>query len=163
MKWFHKCESVESAKALYRELSKEHHPDLGGDAEVMKEINAEMDRFLESFIGGRIYAFNEEREKNVNSTPFVEILRKVVHFNCRIEIIGFWIYCFESKEIREELKELGFWFSGKHKAWVFSGMKKKCYRSGLSIEEIRSRWGSSLVREKEEEEKRRRESVLLPA
>lgn len=162
MKWFNKCESVEDAKALYRELSKENHPDLGGDVEVMKEINAELDEFLRVLVSGRVFAFNEAKDgRDVKSTPFVDILRKVVKFNCRVEVIGFWIYCFESKEIREELKALGFWFSGKHKAWVYSGMKKKNWASKKSTDDIRRAWGSSVVREREEE--KRREYAALPA
>jgi hypothetical protein len=47
---------------------------------------------------------------------------------------------------------LGFWFSSKHKAWVFSGRAKKNITSRQSLDEIRANKGSRKV-EREEQEK----------
>ena len=85
-------------------------------------------------------------------SPFQDILQKIINLDCEIEIIGYWIYCFNSKEVREQLKELGFWFSGKHKAWIFSGKAKKNISSKDTLDEIRAKKGSQKV-EKGEKEK----------
>ena len=69
----------------------------------------------------------------------------------RIEIIGQWIWCFDSKEYHEQLKELGFWYSSSKKAWVFSGDKKKRIRSRNKIDDVRRKWGAEKVKEKEED------------
>jgi hypothetical protein len=42
MKYF-TSKTLDELKAEYRRLAKENHPDLGGDTETMKEINAEFD------------------------------------------------------------------------------------------------------------------------
>ena len=58
-------------------------------------------------------------------TPFANILLKVIHLDIQIEIAGWRIYCRgNTYPVKEYLKDLGFWFSGKHKAWVYSGKKK---------------------------------------
>ena len=41
MKYFTKCTTLEDLKAEYRRLAMLHHPDRGGDTEIMKEINIE--------------------------------------------------------------------------------------------------------------------------
>jgi hypothetical protein len=93
---------------------------------------------------------------------FQDILKKVIHLDCQIEIIGFWIYCFNSKEVREQLKELGFWFSGKHKAWVYSGNPKKGRAEKETLDEIRAQKGSQKI-EKEEQEKKQKKYRALKA
>ena len=87
-------------------------------------------------------------------------MKKIIDFDCDIEIIGYWIYCFRSYEIREALKEMGFWFSSKHKAWVFSGGAKTRYCSKKSLDEIRAEKGSQKVsRENREDEKETRKAL----
>jgi hypothetical protein len=71
---------------------------------------------------GGFISYYEDKEWKPNAeavNPFQEILRKIINLDCQIEIIGYWIYYFNSKEVREQLKEFGFWFSGKHKAWQY--------------------------------------------
>jgi len=43
MKYFNRIDTLDVLKTEYRRLAMENHPDLGGDTEVMKEINAEFD------------------------------------------------------------------------------------------------------------------------
>jgi hypothetical protein len=51
----------------------------------------------------------------------------------------------------EQLRELSFWFSGKHKAWIYSGKPKKNIISRETLVEIKKK-GSQKI-EKEEKEK----------
>jgi hypothetical protein len=130
MDYFSTCQSVEKAKKLYKKLLMQYHPDHAGpDGEaVTKEIIAQFNNFLNGFMSYSFNSYYEDKEWKPSAeavTPFQEILRKIITLDCQIEIIGYWIYCFNSKEVKEELKELGFWFSGKHKAWVYSGKPKK--------------------------------------
>lgn len=67
----------------------------------------------------------------------------------RIEIIGQWIWCFESYEYKEQLKALDFWFSKSKKAWVYSGSKKKLIKTRNKLADIRKKYGSEIVRNKE--------------
>lgn len=41
MKWFDNPQSIEQLKKQYRQLAKKHHPDAGGNNEIMQAINAE--------------------------------------------------------------------------------------------------------------------------
>lgn len=43
MKYFNNCKTLEELKKEFRRLAMLHHPDRGGDAETMKQINAEYD------------------------------------------------------------------------------------------------------------------------
>jgi len=43
MKYFTSIKDIDKLKNEYRRLAKENHPDIGGDSEIMKEINAEFD------------------------------------------------------------------------------------------------------------------------
>lgn len=43
MKYFTNCKNLEELKKEYRRLAMIHHPDRGGDVEIMKEINNEYD------------------------------------------------------------------------------------------------------------------------
>ena len=45
-KYFQNVKSIQELRKRYRELLKEHHPDNGGNEDVMKEINAEYDRLF---------------------------------------------------------------------------------------------------------------------
>ncbi len=149
---FNNCKSIEEAKKVYRELSKNNHPDKGGSVEMMQQINIEYDRFIKLFIDNRVNNFSADKDYNINSEPFIDMLKKVIHFDMEIEIIGFWIYARDcwSVEAKETLKELGFWYSKKHKSYVFSGTKKKRIRSKLTTEDIRDIHGSTTVKEREE-------------
>ena len=43
--YFSNCKTQAEAKALYRELVKEHHPDAGGDTRTMQDINEQYANF----------------------------------------------------------------------------------------------------------------------
>ncbi|MDR1616999.1 MAG: hypothetical protein LBR98_08310 [Syntrophomonadaceae bacterium] len=154
MNYFEQCQSIEEAKKLYRSLLMKYHPDHAGPEgeTITKDIIAQFNVFLNSFMSNSFKSYYEDKEwkpKEEVVTPFQEILKKIINLDCEIEIIGYWIYCFNSKEVKEQLKELGFWFSGKHKAWIYSG-KAKNFRAGKeTLDEIRAKKGSQKV-EKEE-------------
>jgi hypothetical protein len=157
MNYFEQCQSVEEAKKLYRQLLKKHHPDHAGEKgeAITKEIIAQFNAFLNGFMSHSFNSYYEDKEWKPGPdavTPFQEVLQKIINLDCSIEIIGYWIYCFNSKEVREQLKELGFWFSGKHKAWVYSGRSKRGRAGKETLDEIRARKGSQKI-EKEEQEK----------
>jgi hypothetical protein len=113
MNYFEHCQSVEETKKHYRELLMQHHPDHAreeGEA-ATKEIIAQFNNFLNGFISHSFNAYYEGKEWKPGPdavTPFQEILQKIIHLDCEIEIIGYWIYCFNSKAVKEQLKDLGF-------------------------------------------------------
>jgi len=164
MLYFKDCKSIEEAKKLYRELLKKHHPDHAGNEgeAITKEIINQFNIFLKCFMSNSFNSYYQDKEWKPEAeavTPFQDILERIINFDCEIEIIGYWIYCFKSKEVKEQLKELGFWFSGKHFAWIYSGKAKRNISSRETLDEIRAKKGSQKV-EKEKEEKTKKKQQL---
>ena len=165
--YFKDCRTIEEAKKAYRELLLKHHPDHAGkegEAETV-EIIRQFSLFIDRIVAGSFEDYYADREDKPNAdavTPFQEILKKIIDLDCDIEIIGYWIYCFNSKEVKDILKELGFWYSGKHQAWVFSGRPKKRAASKETLDEIRARKGSQKVcRSGNQEEDKTRQALRI--
>ena len=161
MNYFAHCQSVKEAKKVCRELLMQHHPDHAGEEgeAVAKEVIAQFNAFLNGFMPHSFNSYYEDKEWKPRAdavTPFQEVLQKIINLACEIEIIGYWIYCFNSKEVREQLKELGFWFSGKHKAWIYSGRPKRLRAGKETLDEIRAGKGSQKIEKEEQEEKAKR-------
>jgi hypothetical protein len=128
--YFSECENLKQAQSQYRELLKKHHPDhIGGSTEKTIEIIEEFKNFSKKF-------FDDSKVKfDIDKTVFSDILEKIINLDINIEIIGFWIYCTNSIHHKDYLKELGFWFSGKHKAWIYSGSQKKRIKTRINPRE----------------------------
>ncbi|MDR2177551.1 MAG: hypothetical protein LBP20_05855 [Treponema sp.] len=161
MDYFSQCQSVEEAKKRYRELLMRHHPDHAGEEgeAVTKDIIAQFNIFLNGFMSQSFNSYYADKEWKPGPeavTPFQEVLRQIIGLDCEIEIIGYWIYCFKSKDVKDRLKELGFWFSGKHKAWVYSGKPKRRRAGKETLDEIRARKGSQKIEKGEQEEQENR-------
>ena len=156
MEWFGSVESIESLKGEYLNYLRKWK----NDADTMKEINQQYEDLLISLgveLNEKIEIENKElpaeRQKKkfeASTDKYAETLNKIIDFNMNIEVIGQWIWCFDSYEYHEQLKELGFWYSKSKKAWVFSGDKKKMIRSHNKMNDIRKKWGSEQIKEREE-------------
>ena len=147
MKWFENVKKIEELRQLYRKLLKEHHPDNGGDEETMKEINLEYDRVFSDL--SRFSSDGEEctgEEQKTENEEFKSILNEIINFNVEIEIIGSWIWCFNSYQFRSQLKELGFRYAAKKKAWVWHyGEYKRYHKGETDLNDIRAKYGSQKV------------------
>lgn len=153
MEWFGSVSSIEELKGEYLNYLKKWK----NDKDLMAEVNSQYEELLERF-GAEANEKNlelpaEERKSVYDASKdcFAETLNKIIGFNMNIEIIGQWIWCFDSYEYREQLKDLGFWYSASKKAWVFSGSAKKRIRSRNKIDDVRKKWGVETVKEKEKE------------
>ena len=62
------------------------------------------------------------------------------------EIIGQWLYCFTTELIGIQLQAIGFWYSLKHCAYVYSGRPKDGMADDETLDEIRARLGSSQIK-----------------
>ena len=79
-------------------------------------------------------------------SDFQEALNLVNHYRIKAEIIGQWIYCFTTDLIGVQLLAIGFWYSFKHRAYVYSGRRKGGPADDENLDEIRARLGSRAVR-----------------
>lgn len=149
MKWFKNVHTVAELRNQYRELLKKYHPDCpNGSTEATQEINEEYDKLFHTLKDG------EDKENSWKYTPendmeFKEVLNKIIHLNVQIEIIGSWIWVFGGKEYKDYLKELGFKWAYKKKAWTWhTGYYRRHGDREISIDEIRMKYGSETVKGK---------------
>ena len=90
------------------------------------------------------YDFSED-------TALREMLSKIIGFTgVTIEIIGNWLWRFDSYEYRKELKELGFKYASGKKAWYYhtEAFRKRSHKK-LSMNDIRNYYGSTEVQTEE--------------
>ena len=71
-----------------------------------------------------------------------EAVKLALRFRIKSEYIGGWLYCFTSPLIGYQLEAIGFWYSFKHNAYIYSGNPKDGVADDETLEEIRSRLGS---------------------
>ena len=151
-RWFADCRTIEKARKTWKDLMVLHHPDHGGNVETAQTTNAQFDEYLTGAIDEGFDAYAEAKGQRPawNIGPFADALHAACRLNCRVEVIGYWVYAFDSFAIRETLKSGGFWFSAKHKAWVFSGGKKRSIRSRYSTDDVRTMHGSTVYHEQKD-------------
>ena len=63
----------------------------------------------------------------------------------KAEIIGKWLYCFTTALIGIQLLSIGFWYSLKHSAYVYSGRSKDGIVDDETLDEIRARLGNKIL------------------
>lgn len=156
MEYFGSVKSIEELKSEYMKYLQK----FKSDAELVEEINEQYNELLEG-LGVEVNAKIDEENKvlppekqkeryEASKDKFAEVLQNIIDFNMDIEIIGQWIWCFNSYEYKEQLKELGFWYTASKKAWVYSGKGKRLIRSHNKVSDIRKKWGSEKIKDKEE-------------
>ncbi len=88
----------------------------------------------------------------MENRSFKEVLNEIIGYRIEIEIIGSWVWCFDGYAYREKLKELGFRFAPKKKAWTWHfGYYKRYHKAEISLQDIRLKYGSQTVSHKEKE------------
>jgi len=129
----------EQAKSAYREACKKYHPDVNPAGEdMMKIINAAFD-VLKDFSG-------EIHEKQ---TDYGDLLNTALNAvfgltGLEIEICGVWVWITgNTRDHKEALKEAGYKWASKKKAWYFRPEQFRSRSKGeKSLDEIREKYGS---------------------
>ena len=142
---FKGVEGINEAKKIYKQLAKKLHPDVGGDEESFKLLNA----IYTDLIEHKIYFSNDIKI----DIELEKIISLILHFeNITIELVGSWIWINgDTREIKEKLKEIGFKWASKKKMWYFGEMKSK-NPTPKSMEEIKNKYGSETLKTKEKKE-----------
>jgi hypothetical protein len=142
---FKGIEEINEAKKTYKTLTKKLHPDVGGDEESFKLLNAIYNDLIEH----KIYFSNDIKI----DVELEKIISLILHFeNITIELVGSWVWVSgDTKEIKYKLKELGFKWASKKRMWYFGEMKSK-NPTPKSMEEIKSKYGSETLKTKEKKE-----------
>lgn len=153
-KWFKDVKTVEELRKQYRKLLKQYHPDNeNGSVEITQEINAEYDRLF------AILSKEEQTEeqssthdKDEENKAFKAVLNQIININADIEIIGSWIWIQGGYSYRELLKSINFKYAPKKKAWCWHfGEYRRHHKTEVSLDEIRSKYGSQKIKNKSRE------------
>ena len=158
-KYFENIKTLEELRKQYKELLKKHHPDNGGNLEIMQEINAEYDRLFKILKSrhesNNTDSCNTKSDYNNMKYDFAEdellreTLNKIINFSgIDIELVGAWIWVSgNTYAYKKDLKELSFRWAAKKKMWYWhSEAFRKRSRKALSMEEIRNYYGSTVIR-----------------
>ena len=150
--WFNECVTEATIKEHYRELAKQHHPDLGGDTATMQDINAAYEIALKMAYRGQgmdegkaqwRWTMDEEAAAKV-----AELLK--IKAEIKIELCGLWLWITgETRAAKDELKALGCRWAPKKGAWYWrreADGGRRWHKRTLSLAEIRMRYGSDELR-----------------
>lgn len=149
MKYFKNCLTLDEAKAQYKKLVFQLHPDKGGDTATFQDMQNE----FEAFQPGSLKYENEMKDHV--PAEFMHIINELVNLPCiTIEVCGNWIWLSgDTKPVKDQIKSIETgdsyrrgWSKNKSQ-WYFSprGYRKRSKKS-LSIDEIRDLYGSHTVK-----------------
>lgn len=155
MAYFTNIQSIEDLKAQYKKLARQHHPDLGGSLETMQEINAEYDRLFKKYehihknANGQTY---EKAESHEAPEQFRNIIESLLKFDITIDLVGSWIWVTGNTfTAKETLKELGFKWASRKKAWYWHSQEEVARRkSKMSLAEIKDKYGCESFKGKQQ-------------
>ena len=121
--------------------------DPGRESEIMSDYLSVLDRMIVRAFDDRVVASALKGGLFSFDASDVEMVRVVLDFvlpldGVSVELIGTWVYVFNSKPWRDQLRDMGLWYSVRHKAWVFSGrgVKRAPFRARYKTSELRVRW-----------------------
>jgi curved DNA-binding protein CbpA len=140
----------EIVKAAYRQVSLKFHPDRNPAGHEMMLLINEAKETLKNVT----YPLEYKNEEGYNYGEEInEALNKIIHLQgLVIEICGAWVWVSgNTKEHWTTLKEAGFKFSPPKKMVYFRpeyAHARRYKKDGLSIDEIRTKYGADKVKSK---------------
>lgn len=149
MKYFTDITTLDELKKEYRRLSLINHPDVGGDLETMKSINADHDTKFESLKKQHNETADEYHQTTETAEEFRDILEKIANLEgLDIELCGSWLWISgNTKEHKEVLKASGCGWSNNKKMWYWRHPEdgRKHRKGSKSIDDIRVKYGSEKI------------------
>ena|SRR5579864_5142572 len=121
MTYFNSCTTLDEVKKLYKQLAKEHHPDKGGNLEIMQAVNNEYAYAWAMLIRDGNLSEEETESAILSARAYKEAIDKIINLDgIIIEVVGYWIWVTgNTKQHEDVLRETGFSYSSKKVAWYF--------------------------------------------
>lgn len=157
MAYFKNIQTLEELKKEYHRLVMKHHPDVGGNLEIMQDVNLEYESIFQQVKNkhknkdGEFYTKDTEEV----ASEFIDLIAELLKLNnINIEIIGSFVWVSgDTKSHKEVLKKLGLRWHGKKQCWYLSPNGYRRFgKNDYSMDEIRSMYGvqySKFVKNKE--------------
>lgn len=158
-KFFKNVDTIEELYNQYKKLAMQYHPDHGGRLEDMQQINAEYDE-LKKIVGNIHKAANgktyqSERTNAEAPDRFKDIINAVINFDIDLELCGCWLWAFNAYNYKDQLKNLGFFYCSKKRAWAWTDqLNPKKNKHTMTFDEIRDNYGSEIIKTRKNETKR---------
>lgn len=147
LRYFEGITTLEDAKKRYRELAKLHHPDKGGDTEIMKLVNAQYDFICAKILKGENLNTEEFNEEWEASQQFKNRIFSIINLEgITIEVVGLWIWVTgNTYPVRSDLKQAGYFFASKKVAWYWRPEHAAGGRGNSTLDEIKNKYGATVV------------------
>jgi len=143
---------LEQTKKRFNELIKQFHSDLnGGDDSETKLIILEYKEKLKRLDGSKndkfTYFYNETIENILIDK--IKSLFSLKMKNVKIGLVGFfiWVEGLETKNFKDDLKNMGLRYSVKNKAWYFTKNYKPIYNKNIKLQDIKNIYGYQEIKE----------------
>jgi len=149
-------DGIDAIKKVYFRAALRHHPDRGGDLDIMKEINELYHNVLES-LNGRAFSFEDASGKDrtytyhYNQKKEQSIIDKInetfaalgVVPNVALLLVGTWLWIEgETRPHKETLKALKYRWHSKRGRWYWhTPQRKRRFNSKASFADICSAHG----------------------
>lgn len=145
-KYFKQMATLDELKAEYRRLVKKHHPDCGGDAEIMKAVNNEYEVKFEELKKAHNAKADEKHQTTETPDEFREIIEKLLKLDgLDVELCGSWLWIGgNTREHKDALKAAGCRWSNNKKLWYWHHAEdgSHWHRGKRTMSEIRTKYGS---------------------
>lgn len=136
-------------KTIFRKLTKEHHPDHGGDTDKMQLILEAFDTLKENYsfiVEGNQQFEEDENFWKIDDPEMERVYKSIYHLEgINIEVCGYWMWVTgDTYPYRKELKAAGLYFAKKKVAWYWKPEDKiSLGRGKSSLDDIRGKYGST--------------------
>jgi hypothetical protein len=144
MNYFNNTMSNDEAKAIYRKLAVQLHPDKStGSHELFVDLNNQEGTFLKGNGTSEEWAKAETAGMDafIKANEFIKAFAGVT-----IELTGSWVWLAGNTfPYKEQIKEAGFAFSASKKKWYLAPYKISGKRKGTSFSKIKNKYGYEAV------------------
>lgn len=149
-KFFGTIETAEDLKKAYRKAAVKNHPDNGGDAATMAQINEEYSRLWDRVKDthktqeGKTYTRTGDKATKEAPQDFINLIDQLLKLHgITIEIIGAFVWITgDTKSNKDALKALNFKWHSKKSAWYLPpDWYHKTNKRQYTLDEVRNMFG----------------------
>ena len=145
--FFHGTFSETEIKARYRELCKQHHPDLGGNEETMKAVNLEYEARLRGEFRKSMDDDAAEGAVDLEREVAAKFAEVIAVEGLIVELVGRWVWVTgETFNFKDKLKAAGFWWASKKRAWYWHAPEDSVRGGRKTLEQIKATYGAVRMR-----------------
>ena len=155
MQYFNNCTTLNEAKATFKTLAKQFHPDLSGydTTAIMQQINKEYAFVIAKLAKGENLTSEQVEAEILNAENYKNIVEALLKRNdITIELCGGWLWVTpveDSKfwDLWPDMKVNGLLFAKVKRKYYFRSVEYAAANKGKSLEmsQIRTKYGSQQI------------------